>query len=88
MPSAILSLDPGHRGIVTQCSILAHEKLRCGTHRTAGPAARLADAKKPAAGGLGSAVYATGSLVWLFTSGATAQARSDEFAAKWMRDNA
>ena len=33
-------------------------------------------------------LFATGSLVWLFTSGATAQARSDEFAAQWMRDNA
>ena len=33
-------------------------------------------------------LFAAGSLVWLFTSGATAQARSDEFAAKWMRDNA
>lgn len=33
-------------------------------------------------------LFATGSLVWLFTSGATAQARSDAFAAKWLRDNA
>ena len=32
--------------------------------------------------------FATGSLVWLFTSGATAQSRSDAFAAQWMRDNA
>jgi hypothetical protein len=33
-------------------------------------------------------LFATGSLVWLFTSGATAQARSDAYAAQWMRDNA
>ena len=33
-------------------------------------------------------VFATGCLVWTMTSGAQAQARSDEWAAKWMRDNA
>ncbi|MBP7667223.1 MAG: hypothetical protein KA774_10285 [Burkholderiaceae bacterium] len=33
-------------------------------------------------------LFATGSLVWLMTSGAAAQARSDAFAEKWMRDNA
>jgi len=32
--------------------------------------------------------FATGSLVWLMTSGAQAQARSDAWAEKWMRDNA
>ena len=32
--------------------------------------------------------FATGSLVWLMTSGAQAQARSDAFAKQWMRDNA
>ena len=32
--------------------------------------------------------FATGSLVWLMTSGAQAQARSDAFAEQWMRDNA
>ena len=32
--------------------------------------------------------FATGSLVWLMTSGAQAQARSDAWAAQWMRDNA
>jgi hypothetical protein len=32
-------------------------------------------------------LFATGSLVWLMTSGAEAQARSDAFAEKWMRDN-
>ena len=32
--------------------------------------------------------FATGSLVWLMTSGAQAQARSDAFAAAWVRDNA
>lgn len=32
--------------------------------------------------------FATGSLVWLMTSGAHAQARSDAWAAQWMRDNA
>jgi hypothetical protein len=32
-------------------------------------------------------LFATGSLVWLFTSGAAAQARSDAFAEQWMRDN-
>ena len=33
-------------------------------------------------------LFATGSLVWLMTSGATAQARSDAWAEQWMRDNA
>jgi len=33
-------------------------------------------------------VFVTGSLVWLMTSGANAQARSDAFADQWMRDNA
>ena len=33
-------------------------------------------------------LFATGSLVWLMTSGAKAQARSDAFANQWMRDNA
>lgn len=32
--------------------------------------------------------FATGSLVWLMTSGAQAQARSDAYAEQWMRDNA
>lgn len=32
-------------------------------------------------------LFATGSLVWLFSSGAAAQARSDAFAEQWMRDN-
>ncbi|WP_088280114.1 hypothetical protein [Ideonella sp. A 288] len=32
-------------------------------------------------------LFATGSLVWTMTSGARAQARSDEWAAQWMRDN-
>ena len=32
--------------------------------------------------------FATGSLVWLMTSGAAAQARSDAWAADWVRDNA
>jgi hypothetical protein len=32
-------------------------------------------------------LFATGSLVWLMTSGAQAQARSDAWAAQWMRDN-
>ena len=32
--------------------------------------------------------FATGSLIWLMTSGAQAQARSDAFAKQWMRDNA
>jgi hypothetical protein len=32
--------------------------------------------------------FATGSQVWLMTSGAQAQARSDAGAAQWMRDNA
>lgn len=31
--------------------------------------------------------FATGSLVWLMTSGAKAQARSDAWAAQWVRDN-
>ena len=31
--------------------------------------------------------FATGSLVWLMTSGAQAQARSDAWAAQWVRDN-
>ena len=31
--------------------------------------------------------FATGSLVWLMTSGAQAQARSDAWAEKWVRDN-
>lgn len=33
-------------------------------------------------------LFATGSLVWLMTSGAKAQARSDAYADQWMRDNA
>lgn len=32
--------------------------------------------------------FATGSLVWLMISGAQAQARSDAWAAAWVRDNA
>ena len=32
--------------------------------------------------------FATGSLVWLMTSGAKAQARSDAWAAAWVRDKA
>ena len=32
--------------------------------------------------------FATGSLIWLMTSGAQAQARSDAFAKQWMHDNA
>lgn len=32
-------------------------------------------------------VFATGALVWTMTSGAQAQARSDAWAAQWMRDN-
>jgi hypothetical protein len=32
--------------------------------------------------------FATGSLVWLMTSGAQAQSRSDAYAEQWMRDNA
>ncbi len=32
--------------------------------------------------------FATGSLVWLMTTGAQAQARSDAWAAAWVRDNA
>jgi hypothetical protein len=31
--------------------------------------------------------FACGSLVWLMTSGAQAQARSDAWASQWMRDN-
>jgi len=31
--------------------------------------------------------FATGCLVWTMTSGAHAQARSDAWAAKWMKDN-
>jgi len=33
-------------------------------------------------------VFATGALAWTMTLGAAAQARSDAWAAKWMRDNA
>jgi hypothetical protein len=33
-------------------------------------------------------LFATGSLTWLMTSGAQAQARSDAWAEQWMRDNA
>ena len=33
-------------------------------------------------------LFAAGSLVWLMTSGAQAQERSDAWAAQWMRDNA
>ncbi len=32
--------------------------------------------------------FATGALVWTMTSGASAQARSDAWATKWMQDNA
>jgi hypothetical protein len=32
--------------------------------------------------------FATGALVWTMTTGAREQRRSDEWAAKWMRDNA
>ena len=32
-------------------------------------------------------LFAAGSLTWLMTMGADAQARSDAFAEKWMRDN-
>ena len=32
--------------------------------------------------------FATGSLVWLMTTGAKAQSRSDAFAEQWVRDNA
>ena len=32
-------------------------------------------------------LFATGCLVWLFTTGGTAQARSDAWAEQWMRDN-
>jgi hypothetical protein len=31
--------------------------------------------------------FATGALVWTMTTGAREQRRSDEWAAKWMRDN-
>jgi hypothetical protein len=31
--------------------------------------------------------FATGCLVWLMTSGAKAQARSDEWAEQWAKDN-
>ena len=31
--------------------------------------------------------FATGALVWTMASGAREQRRSDEWAAKWMRDN-
>ena len=37
---------------------------------------------------LGPLTFAAGALVWTMTSGASAQARSDAFAAKWMKDNA
>lgn len=33
-------------------------------------------------------VFATGALAWTMTGGARAQARSDAWAAQWMRDNA
>ncbi len=33
-------------------------------------------------------VFATGCLVWTMSSGATAQVRSDAWAAQWMKDNA
>ena len=33
-------------------------------------------------------LFAAGSLAWLMSSGAEAQARSDAYAEKWMRDNA
>lgn len=32
--------------------------------------------------------FATGALAWTMTMGAAAQARSDAFAAQWLRDNA
>ena len=32
-------------------------------------------------------VFATGCLAWTMSSGATAQARSDAWAAQWMKDN-
>lgn len=32
--------------------------------------------------------FAAGSLIWLMTSGAQAQARSDAWAAAWVRDKA
>lgn len=31
--------------------------------------------------------FAAGSLTWLMTTGAEAQARSDAWAADWVRDN-
>ena len=33
-------------------------------------------------------VFATGCLAWTMSSGASAQARSDAWAARWMKDNA
>jgi hypothetical protein len=33
-------------------------------------------------------LFATGALAWTMTGGARAQARSDAWAAQWMRDNA
>lgn len=33
-------------------------------------------------------LFATGALAWTMTTGAVAQARSDAWAAQWMRDNA
>ena len=32
-------------------------------------------------------VFATGALAWTMTMGASAQARSDAWAAQWMREN-
>ena len=32
-------------------------------------------------------LFAAGSLAWLMTSGAEAQARSDAWAAEWVRKN-
>ncbi len=32
-------------------------------------------------------LFAAGSLAWLMSMGAQAQARSDAFAEKWVRDN-
>lgn len=32
-------------------------------------------------------LFATGSLTWLMTMGAKCQAESDDWAAKWVRDN-
>ena len=43
---------------MTQCSIASRENLCCGAHRAAGSVAQFADEKKPAVGGLGSAVCA------------------------------